>query len=103
MPWPAGLALGFLRGLSFEAVGDQVGVFPQTIGVTLNFDDDGVVQQAVQHVPAGDGGNAPGLRLKGPRGAHRAGPQGLPGHVAAGVLVDPTAPLLMVKRGSKAK
>ena len=51
MPWSAGFAFGFLhalQGLSLEAVGDQVGVFPQPVRVALDLDDDGMVQQAVK-------------------------------------------------------
>ena len=48
MPLPAGLAFGFLRRLSFEVVGDQVGVFPEPVGMAFDLDHDGVVQQAVQ-------------------------------------------------------
>ena len=51
LAWPAGFAFGFLRGLcgvSLKGIRDQVGVFPQPVGMALDLDDDGMVQQAVQ-------------------------------------------------------
>ena len=51
LSWPAGFAFGFLRGLcgvSLKGIRDQVGVFPQPVGMALDLDDDGMVQQAVQ-------------------------------------------------------
>ena len=51
LAWPAGFAFGLLyavQGLALEGIGDQVGVFPQPVGMPLNLDHDGMVQQAVQ-------------------------------------------------------
>ena len=51
LAWPAGFAFGFLRRLwrtALEGIGDQIGVFPESVGITLNLDDDGMVQQAVE-------------------------------------------------------
>ena len=51
LSWSTGFAFGFLRGLrgvALEGIRDQVGVFPQPIGMPFDLDDDGVVQQAVQ-------------------------------------------------------
>ncbi len=51
MPCPTGFAFGFLLvlyGMAFEAVGHQVGVFPQPVGMAFYLDDNGMVQQSVQ-------------------------------------------------------
>ena len=77
LSWSTGFTFRFLRGLcglALEGIGDQVGVFPQAIGVALDIDDNGMVQQAVKQggghdVVAEDGSPVPAAAIGGKDGS----------------------------------